>query len=725
MLRVKNQGRGAKKMASRIQTPAQRGQEVGSVQSQFTPTPFQNLNPDADVFGASQGRLAAQVSKGATDIGAVITQGMEDDDNVELMKLQTSVDQFNLKQTARINALVGQDKVDAATTASTEWSEFKLTLPSADIQLPAGTAAASEYLARADNKVNASVITWAAEGKRVVDAQVSTALLAVATQNFAVDRNVTVFQSTIESVVREQARQAGLDPTLLNYTGDDPEKLKRQRVLLQSIKEQESAGLTAVIDSLSARGDYAVAVKFLDDNPDLGKGTAGRTSAEAKVAPLRKIVESRTLWGNFFTGETAISAKLGNPGGPTLAELRAKIVGVNLDGSPKYNASDRAMLLTEWGIYAAAETGLQSQKVREQGAAVIKALAAGTPVDAAALIAANPDYFAQYPEAALTLEGKIKDVSEARVQSDEDRVHVARGGSISNIIPGLSKQLNFLFQEDPAAAAKLIEGGNLKQYFDRDTYEQLEEQAAAVRKVASQKDTGNKTNVRTVMRNLGYDKKQADAVMNTIGQTITATISDIETAALSAGRPVNSDDVRKAVVEQLILVQTYDAYVPGTDNVFAYIDITSGDEYSLIGAITQPQVDAGFNPYNANLKPTRRNYNSIAWLFEATPADIKAARDELDNRGKKFTINNLSKHFNMASPPEQRRAAANMEAMESIALNAGYPVDFVEWVLDSVGGKRNVAEFTKIVQQLKGAPNKPGSIKGASAETLLQAWATR
>ena len=125
------------------------------------------------------------------------------------------------------------------------------------------------------------------------------------------------------------------------------------------------------------------------------------------------------------------------------------------------------------------------------------------------------------------------------------------------------------------------------------------------------------------------------------------------------------------------------------------------------------------------MKSTRRNYNSIAWLFESTPADIKAARDELDNRGKKFTINNLSKHFNMASPPEQRQAAANMEAMESIALNAGYPVDFVEWVLDSVERPRSVDEFTKIVQQLKGEPNKPGSIKGASAETLLQAWATR
>ena len=710
---------------ARIPAPAQRGQAVGSVQSQFTATPFQRLNPDADVFGASQGRLAAQVGKGATDIGAVITQGMEDDDNVELMKLQTSVDQFNLTQTARINALVGQEKVDAASTASTDWDEFRATLPIADIQLPAGTAAASDYLARADNKVNASIITWGAEGKRVVDAQVSTALLAVAGQNFAVDRNVTVFQSTIESVVSEQARQAGLDPTLLTYTGKDPEKLGQQRVLLQSIKEQESAGLTAVIDSLSARGDYAAAVKFLDDNPDLGKGTAGRTSAEAKVAPLRKIVESRTLWGNFFTGETAISATLGNPGGPTLAELRGKIVGVNLDGSPKYNASDRAMLLTEWGIYAAAETGLQSQKVRNQGAAVINALAAGTAVDAAALIATNPDYFAEYPEAALNLGGRIASVSAARVESTEDQLHVLNGGSLSNRVGGLEKQMSLMFQSDPVAAARIIDAGTLKKYFDRETYEQLEEQAETVKKVASQKDTGNKTNARTVMRSLGYDKKQTDAVMNTIGQTITAIISDIESAAKSAGRPVNSDDVRKAVVEQLISVQTYDAYVPGTDNLFAYIDPRSSDKYSLIGALTQAKVDAGFSPYDANLKPTRRNYNSIAWLFEATPAAIKVAEKELDDKGKEFTINNLSKHLNMASPPEQRQAAANMEAMESIALNAGYPVDFVEWVLDSVGKPRSVAEFNNIVLQLKGTPKKPGSINGFPTETMLQAWATK
>jgi hypothetical protein len=70
---------------ARIPTPALRGQEVGSVQSQFTPTPFQNLNPDADVFGAGQARALGQVSAGLSAAAdGLIKQAKEDDNSVLL-----------------------------------------------------------------------------------------------------------------------------------------------------------------------------------------------------------------------------------------------------------------------------------------------------------------------------------------------------------------------------------------------------------------------------------------------------------------------------------------------------------------------------------------------------------------------------------------------------------------------------------------------------------------
>ena len=75
-------------MASTIPTPALRGQEVGSVQSQFTPTPFQKLNPDADVFGAGKARMLQQASAGLSAAADGLIKEAKDDDNSALLATQ-------------------------------------------------------------------------------------------------------------------------------------------------------------------------------------------------------------------------------------------------------------------------------------------------------------------------------------------------------------------------------------------------------------------------------------------------------------------------------------------------------------------------------------------------------------------------------------------------------------------------------------------------------------
>ena len=79
---------------ARIPTPAQRGQAVGSVQSQFTPTPFQNLNPDADVFGAGQARALASASKGLNSAADALTKQAEDDDTLDLLQSKNALTSF-------------------------------------------------------------------------------------------------------------------------------------------------------------------------------------------------------------------------------------------------------------------------------------------------------------------------------------------------------------------------------------------------------------------------------------------------------------------------------------------------------------------------------------------------------------------------------------------------------------------------------------------------------
>ena len=114
---------------ARIPTSALRGQEVGSVQSQFTPTPFQNLNPDADVFGAGQARSLASASKGLDAFAAGVQKIAEDDDATTLLETQNN----NTVESSRISAITadlrGKDAIGSAAAGLALWSEYEKLQP--------------------------------------------------------------------------------------------------------------------------------------------------------------------------------------------------------------------------------------------------------------------------------------------------------------------------------------------------------------------------------------------------------------------------------------------------------------------------------------------------------------------------------------------------------------------------------------------------------------------
>ena len=114
---------------ARIPTPTQRGQAVGSVQSQFTPTPFQNLNPDADVFGAGQARALASASKGLDAFATGVQKIAEDDDATALLETQNN----STVESARISALTadrrGKDAIGSAAAGLQMWNDHEKLQP--------------------------------------------------------------------------------------------------------------------------------------------------------------------------------------------------------------------------------------------------------------------------------------------------------------------------------------------------------------------------------------------------------------------------------------------------------------------------------------------------------------------------------------------------------------------------------------------------------------------
>lgn len=129
---------------ARIPTPAQRGQAVGSVQSQFTPTPFQNLNPDADVFGAGQARAMKQASAGLDALSTSITKQAEEDDTLTLLTTQEQSGAFEIEV---VNETLNQKQgnaIGASEKAMERFAAYEASIKPASTQ--AGRLAQQRHL---------------------------------------------------------------------------------------------------------------------------------------------------------------------------------------------------------------------------------------------------------------------------------------------------------------------------------------------------------------------------------------------------------------------------------------------------------------------------------------------------------------------------------------------------------------------------------------------------
>jgi hypothetical protein len=134
-------------MASRIPTPALRGQEVGSVQSQFTPTPFQNLSPDADVFGAGQARMLQQASAGLSAAADGLIKQAKEDDNSALLATQNGSMAFTQNMVNNpVDGLLTRQKgnsVGVAKEGLDTYASWKASVPQASTA--SGRAAQAAY----------------------------------------------------------------------------------------------------------------------------------------------------------------------------------------------------------------------------------------------------------------------------------------------------------------------------------------------------------------------------------------------------------------------------------------------------------------------------------------------------------------------------------------------------------------------------------------------------
>ena len=669
---------------ARIPTPAQRGQEVGSVQSQFTPTPFQNLNPDADVFGAGQARALGQAAKGLGALSADITKEVEADDKLELMKFESAANVLELNERARIGSLKGQERKDAIEAGASPalrqgLDDLRGTF---NFQLPDSGAVADNYAVKKSGAFSAFIVGSAAEADAVVHKQVAAGRIAgaglatVAAEGRALE--VFTASSTIRTSILDPdtgtAQAAGLNPALVNYTGNDPEKLAVKNLLLSQIAEQEAGIASQVVSDLIGKSKYAEAAAFLDNNPDFGKDTAVRTAAEVQVSAFRSVVE----------GQKEFATLLAAKPNATLAQLQAAVY-------KEPDPNKRSRLAKELSLFSSQKNAQVAELVRVQTAEIFGRIADNLPVDLSKYAA----WADKNPVAALTLAGRSRRVEADVVISQKADQHTGTGGVTRDVV-GMATAFEDLASSDPTTFIKVMDAKNAnnqfiaKGYFSPETWDGFVTQQRTLKKRIANIETGNTFSAGTILRtDLGFTSAQAaTALENKVAYD--DAIAAVSARALAAGRKVDKADVVRAVAEQAIKLRTVDRFLIG-----------GGDTYSMMSLIDAATTDEDFAPYDAKLGSGDRNTRLVSMYFGKGVSEVEAARTAIEDAGNDATLNTLAKQLGVKTLPALNTAKDKEVRMANLAGDQGLPPEFVIWLLKKTVKALTVDNVTGVLNKLK------------------------
>ena len=261
-------------MASTIPTPAQRGQAVGTVESQFTATPFQNLNPSPEVFGDG-GKSMDRASAGLNSFGTFMKGKAEDDDASALLDTQLSSNEFELKAIDGIYAAKGDNAAGATQRAMSDFDTYTSTVPAPATE--AGKLAQKRFLFT----LKRALAGKAAAHERAETYKAKTGKIAAVIGNS--QNNAAIFwrdSTALNTAVGVTRAQTG---NLADMNGvTDPEA--RELLIRTEVSATYMAAFKAAISADNAAG-YAEAQKILNlTESEIKKGAFGFTAADRGIA---------------------------------------------------------------------------------------------------------------------------------------------------------------------------------------------------------------------------------------------------------------------------------------------------------------------------------------------------------------------------------------------------------------------------------------------------------
>ena len=647
-------------MASTIPTPAQRGQAVGTVESQFTATPFQNLNPPADVFGDG-GKFAMAGAKGAADASVMLRESAEEDDKIALSNFQTDVKARQLTDTAYINSFVGKAQQDAATAKKAEFSSFISERRALDsFNYTDSKAAADDFSVLNESKFDAAVIAAYAQGSLVVNDQVNTAKLDVAAAQVAIDpTNVSVATAAINAALLDpsigKVKTAGLNPTLINYSGTDPAKLAEKAAIERMVKEAEGALLNQVVDTLIANNRIPEALDFLTSNPSLGEGTVSRMQAQARAAPLQGSVEA----GNTFRSIIKTSTEANNGDQPTISEIREVVSSMYPNDPPKQAALNQQM-----NTYASGRRQARTDLVNSQASLYIELIQKNEDPYSLKNVKLLSAFYESHPR--LLLPERMQQVRKTQATTQAEAAWVKQGGAPISA-DGFYRILVGLSARSPTDFIKAIDSGNFKQFLDKGDYEDLLlTKAQAEARIETAQNGGVKPPTPgSVLNRLGLALSIRQSTLRNHSSEIRNAIEEVKTKFLETGSRPPTEAYEKAVAGVLIKVRTAEPML-------------GSDTYTIRGALTAAELEPEFDEYTAELSDIRSNRKLLAVVLGQTDQSIAQLFESMEGP---INLNTLAKALSLPTLPDAAARLNERETAYEDAAEQGIPAEFMDFLI--------------------------------------------
>jgi len=692
-------------MASRIPTVAAPGQAVGTVKTGFTPQPFQRLNTSIEMFGGGAANTPAMLGKALSTLGADLDAMNKQDDKIASLKMDAEISKRTAEYQQQLDSVEGQERLDMlAGTHSSQMGggysleqQYQQDLKNIRSNYTFATSTGGEVadiaITTSTTKFSKDAFVKGLEARKLVHKQATAAIVG--------DATVSAVQGVTDAGVNEAVLKTALGKVATSVTDPDVGMAKqagitdpKQVALL--VKEQQALVISKVFDELISRGNFAKAAELVDTHTkDKGilAGTPTAATLQAKVLPFQEEIR----------GQSEFSAIVNSlPANYKTADLLKAV-----QAAGKQDVNKIARLNTQLGrhlkIKAAELNAVMDAELRDAFAKEAQGIPT-TMRDIPTLITQNPKVAQTF---LLQSIDRIASVRKNREETD----HVQNGGGLQN--DPVDRYMTRLSKKSPEDYIQLVnnsatgpngEARGLGRFVSREQLTAFQAKAIVLEQKLG--DIKSNFSLPTALKRMGFPKSEVENVIRDHSVAIAEEVVRVRRDIYGRTGKLQGQDVDKAV-EQAVANLLISANMDKDFGRYKY-------DY-------QVAIAAGLVGDNVPLEYSKVNRKVIAIALGATPAEVDAVMVEkgMGWSDEGSTLKEISDAINKnratvpsPTPPGYKKppqltnfrnlkaAADELDTMDDMATNSGYPYEFIESRLAAANKRLDKANFNTEILSL-------------------------